>query len=243
MLRYAIKGNFYARYKSTKIAQDVSDEIVAYVNEHMDSLPGVSVDEDMIRKYNYSEYFSSIIGYTGKISDTEYKTLFAKDESYTENDTVGKAGLEQYYEQYLRGQNGERKFYIDTVGRISEIISNTDSVAGNDLYLSIDADLQKATYITLEREIAGIVYSNIKAGNIPIIDVYKALIGNRVIDISHFTEDDASATEKGLYSSFKNTHKNVRKNIKKELTTSPKALDQMSDETCLLYTSPSPRDA
>lgn len=231
VLRYAIKGNFYARYKSTKIAQDVSDEIVAYVNEHMDSLPGVSVDEDMIRKYNYSEYFSSIIGYTGKISDTEYKTLFAKDESYTENDTVGKAGLEQYYEQYLRGQNGERKFYIDTVGRISEIISNTDSVAGDDLYLSIDADLQKATYIALEREIAGIVYSNIKAGNIPIIDVYKALIGNRVIDISHFTEDDASATEKGLYSSFKNTHKNVRKNIKKELTTSPKALDQMSDET------------
>lgn len=231
VLRYAIKGNFYARYKSTKIAQDVSDEVVAYVNEHMDSLPGVSVDEDMIRKYNYSEYFSSIIGYTGKISDTEYKTLVAKDESYTENDTVGKAGLEQYYEQYLRGQNGERKFYIDTVGRISEIISNTDSVAGDDLYLSIDADLQKATYIALEREIAGIVYSNIKAGNIPIIDVYKALIGNRVIDISHFTEEDASATEKGLYSSFKNTHKNVRKNIKKELTTSPKALDQMSDET------------
>ena len=43
VLRYAIKGNFYARYKSTKIAQDVSDEVVAYVNEHMDSLPGVSV--------------------------------------------------------------------------------------------------------------------------------------------------------------------------------------------------------
>lgn len=230
VLRYAIKGNFYARYKSTKIAQDVSDEVVAYVNEHMDSLPGVSVDEDMIRKYNYSEYFSSIIGYTGKISDTEYKKLFAEDDSYTENDTVGKAGLEQYYEQYLRGQNGERKFYIDTVGRISEIISNTDSVAGDDLYLSIDADLQKATYIALEREIAGIVYSNIKAGNIPIIDVYKALVGNRVIDISHFTKKDASATEKELYSAFKSTHNSVLKRIKRELTTSPEALNQMSDE-------------
>lgn len=225
VLRYAIKGNFYARYKSTKIAQDVSDEVVAYVNEHMDSLPGVSVDEDMIRKYNYSEYFSSIIGYTGKISDSEYKKLFAEDDSYTENDVIGKAGLEQYYEQYLRGQNGERKFYIDTVGRISEVISTTDSVAGDDLYLSIDADLQKATYIALEREIAGIVYSNIKAGNIPIIDVYKNLIGNHVIDISHFTESDASTTEQELYASFKSTKKNVRKKIKQELTTSPQALD------------------
>lgn len=230
VLRYAIKGNFYARYKSTKIAQDVSDEVVAYVNEHMDSLPGVSVDEDMIRKYNYSEYFSSIIGYTGKISDSEYKKLFAEDDSYTENDVIGKAGLEQYYEQYLRGQNGERKFYIDTVGRISEVISTTDSVAGDDLYLSIDADLQKATYIALEREIAGIVYSNIKSGNIPIIDVYKNLIGNRVIDISHFTESDASTTEQELYASFKSTKKSVRKKIKQELTTSPQALNQMSDE-------------
>ena len=230
VLRYAIKGNFYARYKSTKIAEDVSDEVVAYVNEHMDSLPGVSVNEDMIRKYNYSEYFSAIIGYTGKISDTEYKKLYAEDDSYTENDTVGKAGLEQYYEKYLRGQNGEQKFYIDTVGRISEIISNTDSVAGDDLYLSIDADLQKATYIALEREIAGIVYSNIKAGNIPIMDVYKTLIGNHVIDISHFTEKDASDTEKQLYSAFKSTHKSTLNRIKKSLTSSPEALDQMSDE-------------
>lgn len=230
VLRYAIKGNFYARYKSTKIAQDVSDEVVAYVNEHMDSLPGVSVDEDMVRKYNYSEYFSAIIGYTGKISDTEYEKLSAEDDSYTENDTIGKAGLEQYYEKYLRGKNGERKFYIDTVGRISEVISNTDSVAGDDLYLSIDADLQKATYITLEREIAGIVYSNIKAGNIPIMDVYKALIGNRVINISHFKMHDASAMEKEVYATFKSTKKGVLNKIKKELTTSPETLNQMSDE-------------
>ena len=97
-------------------------------------------------------------------------------------------------------------------------------MAGDDLYLSIDADLQKATYIALEREIAGIVYSNIKAGNIPIIDVYKNLIGNHVIDISHFTESDASTTEQELYASFKSTKKNVRKKIKQELTTSPQAL-------------------
>ena len=79
---------------------------VAYVNEHMDTLSGISVNEDMIRKYNYSEYFSSIIGYTGPISESEYTALHKKNKDYTQNDTVGKAGLEQYYETYLRGKNG-----------------------------------------------------------------------------------------------------------------------------------------
>lgn len=64
VVRYAMLGNRFARYKEVKIATDVSDKTVAYVNEHMDTLSGISVNEDMIRKYNYSEYFSSIIGYT-----------------------------------------------------------------------------------------------------------------------------------------------------------------------------------
>ena len=230
VIRYAIHENRYAQYKDVKIARDVSDKTVAYVNEHMDTLTGVSVNEDMIRKYNYSEYFSSIIGYTGRISETEYQELKEKDESYTANDTVGKAGLEQYYESFLRGQNGERKFYTDNVGRISEVISNTDSVAGDDLYLTIDAKLQKAAYLTLEEEIAGIVYSNIKAGNIPINDVYRALIENSVIDIEHFRVKKASVSEKTLQKSFNTRQKTVLQKIKNELTTSPEALKVMSDE-------------
>lgn len=230
VVRYAMNENRYARYKSVKIARDISDKSVAYVNEHMDTLTGVSVNEDMIRKYNYSEYFSSIIGYTGRISDTEYEELSAKDDSYTRNDTIGKAGLEQFYESYLRGKNGEQKFYIDKVGRVSEVLSNTDSVAGNDLYLSIDADLQKAAYYALQNEIAGIVYSNIKSHNIPINDVYNALIGNSVIDIRHLGKKKASSTEKEVYARFKSRQKTVLKMINSELTTSPKALNEMSDE-------------
>lgn len=230
VLRYAINENRYAKYKEIKIAKDVSDETVAYVNEHMDTLTGMSVNEDMIRKYNYSEYFSSIIGYTGSISDTEYEELSSQDDSYTENDTVGKAGLEQFYESYLRGQNGERKFYIDKVGRISEIISSTDSIAGDDLYLSIDADLQKAAYLSLQEEIAGIVYSNIKSGNILINDVYSALISNNVIDIDHFSKKKASSTEKEVLADFSARQKTVKNKIKAELTTSPETLAEMSDE-------------
>lgn len=230
VVRYAMLGNRFARYKEVKIATDVSDKTVAYVNEHMDTLSGISVNEDMIRKYNYSEYFSSIIGYTGPISESEYTALHKKNEDYTKNDTVGKAGLEQYYETYLRGKNGERKFYIDNVGRISEIISSTDSVAGDDLYLSIDADLQMATYLALQNEIAAIVYSNIKSGEIPINDVYTALIGNSVINTEHFSKSKASDTEKSVLSVFKSRQKTTLGKIKQELTSSPEALNTMSDE-------------
>lgn len=230
VVRYAMLGNRFARYKEVKIATDVSDKTVAYVNEHMDTLSGISVNEDMIRKYNYSEYFSSIIGYTGPISESEYTALHKKNKDYTQNDTVGKAGLEQYYETYLRGKNGEQKFYIDNVGRISEIISSTDSVAGDDLYLSIDADLQKATYLALQNEIAAIVYSNIKSGEIPINDVYTALIGNSVINTEHFSKVKASDTEKNVLSVFKSRQKTTLGKIKQELTSSPEALNTMSDE-------------
>lgn len=230
VVRYAMLGNRFARYKEVKIATDVSDKTVAYVNEHMDTLSGISVNEDMIRKYNYSEYFSSIIGYTGPISESEYTALHKKNEDYTQNDTVGKAGLEQYYETYLRGKNGERKFYIDNVGRISEIISSTDSVAGDDLYLSIDADLQIATYLALQNEIAAIVYSNIKSGEIPINDVYTALIGNSVINTEHFSKSKASDTEKSVLSVFKSRQKTTLGKIKQELTSSPETLNTMSDE-------------
>lgn len=230
VVRYAMLGNRFARYKEVKIATDVSDKTVAYVNEHMDTLSGISVNEDMIRKYNYSEYFSSIIGYTGPISESEYTALHKKNKDYTQNDTVGKAGMEQYYETYLRGKNGEQKFYIDNVGRISEIISSTDSVAGDDLYLSIDADLQKATYLALQNEIAAIVYSNIKSGEIPINDVYTALIGNSVINTEHFSKEKASDTEKNVLSVFKSRQKTTLGKIKQELTSSPEALNTMSDE-------------
>ncbi|MDY6242568.1 MAG: penicillin-binding transpeptidase domain-containing protein, partial [Lachnospiraceae bacterium] len=230
VVRYAMLGNRFARYKEVKIAADVSDKTVAYVNEHMDTLSGISVNEDMIRKYNYSEYFSSIIGYTGSISESEYTALHKKNKDYTQNDTVGKAGMEQYYETYLRGKNGEQKFYIDNVGRISEIISSTDSVAGDDLYLSIDADLQKATYLALQNEIAAIVYSNIKSGEIPINDVYTALIGNSVINTEHFSKVKASDTEKNVLSVFKSRQKTTLGKIKQELTSSPEALNTMSDE-------------
>ena len=202
VIRYAMKSTTFARYQPIVIAQDVSDKSVAYINEHLHEYEGIAIEEDMIRKYNDSIYFASLIGYTGKISDAEYAELSQKDESYTTDDTVGKSGLEQYYESFLRGTNGETVVYLDNKGRIQEVVSSTEPVAGCDVYLSIDWDLQKSTYLLLEQEIAGIVYSNIRSGNISMTDVYFALIDNNVVDITQFDNEDATATEREVYQSF-----------------------------------------
>ncbi len=202
VIRYAMSSTVYTRYKSITIAEDVSDKTVAYINEHMHEMIGVEISETTIRKYNDSVYFASIIGYTGKISESEYEELSATDSSYAKDDVIGKSGLEQYYESYLRGTNGEQVVYVDKYGRISEVVSSQEPVAGSDLYLSIDSELQKSVYLLLEQEIAGIVYSNIKDGNIPIKDVYFALLDNNVIDITVFNKENASDSEKAIYSKF-----------------------------------------
>jgi len=230
-IRFAMKSTSYKRFETTVIAQDVSDRTLAYVNEHSDRLIGIGIEEDMIRKYNESEYFASLIGYTGTISESEYEELKAIDKSYSENDTIGKSGLEQYYESYLRGQNGEQVVYVDTVGRIQEIESSTDPVAGDDLYISIDADLQKNTYLLLEQEIAGIVYSNIKSGKIPMTDVYFALLDNNVIDIAEFDNEDATVTEREVYQRFLSEQENAINDLKNQLYASkPLTNNNMSEE-------------
>ena len=64
-------------------------------------------------------------------------------------------------DSYLKGEKGYEKLYVDYLGKAIEVIDRKESKAGNNLYLSLDSDLQIAVYNLLEQEIAGIVYSNI----------------------------------------------------------------------------------
>lgn len=206
VIRYAMSEKAYQKYISTTIATEVSDESVAYISENAYRLQGVEIMEDTIRRYNYSEYFAAIIGYTGKISAEEYERLSAESDEYTLNDVVGKAGIEQVMDTYLQGSKGYEKLYVDYLGKTIEIIEREEPAAGNDVYLSIDADLTIAAYDLLEQEVAGIVYSNIENYSsdipIPITDVYFALINNNIIDISHFAKEDAGIYEKTVLDVF-----------------------------------------
>lgn len=235
VIRYAMTSTVFSRYNAITVAEDVSDKTVAYINEHMHEMIGMDIRETTIRKYNESVYFASMIGYTGKISESEYEKLSAQDSSYSRDDVIGKSGLEQYYESFLRGSNGEQVVYVDKFGRISEIVSSKDPVAGSDLYLSIDSELQKSTYLLLEQEIAGIVYSNIKSGNIPMKDVYFALIDNNVIDITKFALETASQTEKDVQEIFMSELSGALGEIRNQLYSDKPLINNNMSEELLDY--------
>ena len=186
----------------------------------------------------------SVLGYTGEISESEIEDFNNESETYTEytlGNVVGKAGIEKTYDEYLRGKQGVETMYVDSQGNIMEVIESTSSESGNDLYLTIDSELQEAAYALLEQEIAGILASklveydyepveNADVIYIPIKDVYYKLLTN-VINTDHFTSDDATDREKEVYKTFTNRKDEIVKDLKKELNSaSPTPVGELSEE-------------
>lgn len=243
-LRYQMGLYGYQKYIATTVATDVSEETVAVIMENASDLDGVAIEEDTIRKYNYPYYFSHILGYTGKIDQDELTDLSLENSSYTMNDTVGKAGIEQVMELELQGIKGSETIYVDNMGKVIETTDIVEPQAGNNLYLSIDTDLQVATYNILEQKIAGIVVSKMRnvmnydsatessASNIiiPIDDVYFALFNNNVIDISHFTSANASDMEKTVHEIFQSKQQDVLARLEAELSVNKTPYNQLTKE-------------
>lgn len=245
-IRYALAANSFQKYMPATIATNVSETTMAAIMEEKDQLQGVDIQEDSIRVYEDSETFAPVIGYTGKASSEELDELKKENSNYSSDAVIGKTGMEQYMELQLQGTDGEEKLSVDNLGKVLKIdeSSKKDPISGNDVYLTIDKNLQKAAYQILEQKIAGILASNIISGKtfdktgldsseirIPIYDVYNALIENSVIDISHFKEEDASETEKAIYSVFSQKQSEVFDSVKAELTVSnPEAFDKLPQE-------------
>lgn len=218
-VRYEIWLNRYQQYMSVQLADGISEESYAAIKENSDELLGMEVSVESHRVYNDSVYFAQIIGYIGNISNEElekYNETLDDSEKYGANDMVGKMGLESEFESYLRGKDGYQKMYVDNMGKVIEMIDSKDPVAGNDIYLTIDSDLQKYCYNALETEIASILLAHIKnvttstdKDDIPITDVYFALFDNNVISIDDLAAKDASELEQSVNSYFQSAKQNT----------------------------------
>ena len=245
-MRYAMGLNSYQQFLSTTLASDVSDETVAAIMENQSKLNGVDIEEESLRRYPDGKYFASIIGYIGPMSQDEYDNL-AEDEKdkYSLSDLVGKSGIEQAFDSTLQGVKGKSTFYVDNLGKIIETVSRTDPKAGNDIYLTIDKDLQINAYNLLEEKIAGIVLSKLTnildydpsvendASDIiiPISDAYHAFIANEVIDMDHFANDEAGTAEKAVYAVFQNSKESTLSGIMSQLESPDSAAyKDLSDE-------------
>ncbi len=245
-MRYAMNLNSYQQYVSTVLASDVSDETAAAIMENKDTLTGVDIEEDSLRRYTDGEYFSSLIGYTGQISQEEYDALGEEEkERYSLSDIVGKSGLEQTLDSVLQGTKGETTFYVDNLGKVTDTVSRTDPEAGNDVYLTIDKNLQEQTYHLIEEKLAGIILSRLQnvlnynpenansASDliIPVSDAYHAFINNNIVDASHFGSDDAGPAEKEVYNAFQEKKTSTISEIMSQLRDSNAApYNELSDE-------------
>lgn len=251
-LRRYMSANSYNRYISFTIANEVSDETVAAILENSDELTGVTVDEQYIRRYVDSMYVSQILGYTGTVSSSELETL---DDSYDSNDVVGKSGIEKSMESELAGTKGTRKVYVDTVGRITEVLDEQDSSAGNDVYLTIDINLQKKIYNALEDKIIQILltymrngdtkYSYNSNGSVNTVyilakEVYFALIDNNIVSIKHIASQSTD-TERQIYSAFLSKQDSTMEWLRNELSAGDTPYGKLDEEQQLyiwyVYTS------
>lgn len=248
-IRYQLSLTSFQRYMQVTIASNVNDATVAAIEENSDKLQGVAIEEDSIRVYNYAEAMSSIVGYTGNISTEELEELSKERSDYTSSSIVGKTGIEQYMETSLQGVNGSEKVAVNNLGTVLKVYE--DSIVqpqqGDDVYLTIDAELQEACYKILEQRIAGILVSNIMDIKtldeldeslkdngviyVPIYDVYNALINNGVIDISLFKNDNASVLEKDIQTRYDGRFSNIAALISEEINgTSKTVYSNLSDE-------------
>ncbi|MBR6158894.1 MAG: penicillin-binding protein, partial [Lachnospiraceae bacterium] len=242
-VRYQMSTNSYQKYLSTIIADDVNDTTVAAIKENSDILQGVGIEVNTLRQYNDTQYFAHIIGYTGNASPEDLVELADSSHDYNGADMVGKSGIEKSMEEYLQGEKGKDVIYVDNMGKIIETVSHVDPRSGNDVYLSIDSDLQKAVYSMLEQKLAGILVSkivNMKTYNndvvksslmmIPIDDVYYALVNNNVIDIDHMGGDNAQIYEKQVYDAFLVKQASVMEALRQEFFTDKTPYRELSDE-------------
>lgn len=146
-IRYKITTTGYSATKSITIAEDVSNEVVAQISERNSEFPGVNISTEAVRTYSSGTLAAHVIGYTRTISREEYE---ANKETYDMDDIIGKTGIEYMFEKYLKGTDGEKQVDMSVDGTITGEYVTQNAVAGNDVVLTIDANLQKVTETSLE---------------------------------------------------------------------------------------------
>lgn len=244
---FTMRQTAFQRYETSTISYDISEECMAELLENRGELKGLSIEESYIRRYNNAKYFSHIIGYTGAIQDENTLTELRKTyPDYDITDFVGATGIEKTMEQELHGIKGERNIYVDNVGQVLEVISETEPSAGNDIYLSIDQNLQIGVYHLLEQQLAGIIASkivNVPAAEIVIPkdasqivisvdDAFFQFINNNILDVSHFYNTEARGRAETEIAEAFTAHKDeVLSVIESELRASPaRPLSELSNE-------------
>jgi penicillin-binding protein 2 len=188
-------------FSNILLARDIDNDMSISIKSLGEELEGVVLEDESKRNYLYPEEFSHILGYVGEASLEDIE----KYEYVSNNDIVGKLGIEKYYDEILAGKNGELATEVNALGHSitgsSYIITPQES--GKSLYMSIDADVQSKIYEILKEAVkengatgAAVVVEDVNNGEILSMVSYPGYDNNKFIggishkDYSQLLEDE-----------------------------------------------------
>jgi penicillin-binding protein 2 len=141
----------YEPYGPIVLASDLSSTQMARLAESQDRLPGLDLEAQPVRDFPYRKTGSHFFGYVGAITEEEYAAR--KGRGYLPNDVVGKEGLEQSYDGYLRGTPGGEQIEVNAAGQLVRRLGPVEPVPGNSLLLSIDWRVQQLAETALHDQL------------------------------------------------------------------------------------------
>jgi penicillin-binding protein 2 len=141
----------YLPYQPVPIWQDVPQPVAFYIGEHRDDFPGVSYETVGIRDYAHGPLAPHVLGYLGEISPRELKDPSFAD--HLPGQEVGRGGIEQQYERFLRGEDGWLKLEVDSSGKVLQVLGRQEPIPGNDVVTALDWEIQQLAEDTVEEAV------------------------------------------------------------------------------------------
>ena len=149
-VREQIEDKSYTSYMPILLAEDIASETAEAIKEA--EYPGVIISVNYIREYPEGSLASHTIGYLGRISQEEQEK-YIDEKGYRIDALIGKSGIEEIYEEQLKGIDGITKLQVNSLGKVTEVVEKTEARKGKNLQLTLDANLQKTAEDALQEAI------------------------------------------------------------------------------------------
>ena len=181
------KRRLYNRrpYEAVPLRFRLSEVETALVSANRHRMPGVQIEAELVRHYKHGALFAHALGYVGRINEREQARIDTINYSGTYH--IGKIGLEKYYEDILHGTVGYQNVETNARGRILRVLEHHDPVAGQDLQLNLDVELQRVALSALKDDKGAVVAIDTKTGGV------LALVSKPSYDTNLFVNGISSA--------------------------------------------------
>jgi penicillin-binding protein 2 len=152
------------KYESIPLKQDITPDEQAFIEAHRNELPELETRDEQRRLYPPNGFAAHLIGYVGEVSEEDLNS--SKFDFYEPGDVVGKSGVEQTYDSFLRGTDGSRDVIVNSRGKEVGQLGQQLAIPGHDLRLTVDLDLQRVAEQAMEGRNGALVAMDPHTGEI-----------------------------------------------------------------------------